>query len=162
MDGASVNGGNAATPRDDSNLEGVDCGSRGGGDGSGGGAATATMMMMAEMQDSASNKVQPASAENADAQEVNGDLKGATRKSSDMQSPRRKLKKYKPNSAGEGDSAEALGIRDRKRKFSDAFDDASSEDSGEFNGFDSQGLDLQPGSHVLSKLIGSTRYSALV
>jgi len=145
MDGASMNGGNAETSHENSNLEGVD-----------GGAA----ILMAETQDSSSNKMQPTSGDNADAQEVNGDLKGTIRKS-DMPSPRRKLKKYKSNSAGiiESDSMETLVIRERKRKLSDAFDDASSEDStGEFNGFDSQGLELQPGSDVLSKLIGSIRY----
>ncbi|XP_026827510.1 uncharacterized protein LOC105280084 isoform X2 [Ooceraea biroi] len=136
MDGANVNGGNAGAPREDPNLEGVD---RAG----------------VETQDASNKMLQPTSGENADAQEVNGDLKGATRKS-DMPSPRRKLKRFKPNSAGgqlEADATETLGAR--KRKFSEAFDDASSEDSGEFTGFDRQRLELQPGSHVLSKLIGN-------
>jgi len=140
-----MNGGNAETSRENSNLEGVD-----------GGAA----ILMAETQDSSSNKMQPTSGDNVDAQEVNGDLKGITRKS-DMPSPRRKLKKFKSNSAGitESDSMETLVIRERKRKFSDAFDDASSEDSAiEFNGFDSQGLELQSGNHVLNTFIGSICY----
>lgn len=135
MDGANVNGGNAEESREDSNLES-------GGDG---GGVTAVLM-----EDSLSNKTA------ADAQEVNGDLKSSSKKH-DAPFPRRKMRKLKANSTStvESDATEQLGTRGRKRKFSELED--SSEDS-EFNGFDSKGLELQPGSHVLKKLIGSIRY----
>lgn len=136
MDGANVNGGNAEESREDSNLES-------GGDG---GGVTAVLM-----EDSLSNKTTA-----ADAQEVNGDLKSSSKKH-DAPFPRRKMRKLKANSTStvESDATEPLGTRGRKRKFSELED--SSEDS-EFNGFDSKGLELQPGSHVLKKLIGSIRY----
>ncbi|KMQ93271.1 f-box lrr-repeat protein 7 [Lasius niger] len=131
MDGANVNGGNAEESREDSNLE------SGGGDG---GGVTAVLM-----EDSLSKTTA------ADAQEVNGDLKSSSKKH-DAPFPRRKMRKLKANSTStvESDATEPLGTRGRKRKFSELED--SSEDS-EFNGFDSKGLELQPGSHVLKKLI---------
>lgn len=138
MDGANVNGGNAEESREDSNLES-------GGDGVG---VTAGLL-----EDSPSSKTTVQG--NADAQEVNGDLKGSSKKH-DAPFSRRKMRKLKVNSTStvEGDAAEPLATRGRKRKFSEL--DDSSEDS-EFNGFDSKGLELQPGSHVLKKLIGRIR-----
>ncbi|EFN74524.1 F-box/LRR-repeat protein 7 [Camponotus floridanus] len=130
MDGANLNGGNAEISREDSNLE------------SGDGGVTVPM------EDSSSKT---AAGGNADPQEVNGDLKGSAKKHAPF--PRRKMKKLKANSTStaESDAPEPLGTRGRKRKFSE-LDDGSSEDS-EFNGFDSKGIELQPGSHVLKKLI---------
>ncbi|KAL0120166.1 hypothetical protein PUN28_008074 [Cardiocondyla obscurior] len=140
MDGASINGGNAAASREDSNLE------SGGGDGGGEGDA---VMIVTETQNT-SDKAQVTAAGNTDTQEINGELKGFPRKYGT--SPRRRMRKFKANSM-ESDAADAPGTRGRKRKFSD-YEDASSEESEEFNGFDSQGLELQqPGSHVLNKLI---------
>ncbi|XP_070166906.1 titin homolog [Polyergus mexicanus] len=134
MDGANVNGGNAEVSREDSNLESGD-----GGD---------TTM---PMEDSPSSKAVADDADN-NAQEVNGDLKGSPKKHGSP-FPRRKMKKFKANSTStiESDATEPLATRGRKRKFSE-LEDVSSEDS-EFNGFDSKGLELQPGSHVLKKLI---------
>jgi len=141
MDGANVNGGNAAVPREDPNLES-------GGSGDGGGAAA-----VAETQDSG-DKAQLTAGGNADAQEVNGELRSTPRKHGTTL-PRRRLRKFKANFAGvmEIDTAEAPGTRGRKHKLSE-HEEPSSEESEEFNGFESQGLDLQPGSHVLDKLIG--------
>lgn len=146
MDGANVNGGNAAVPREDPNLES--------GDGGAGGDGGAAVVPMAETQDS-SDKTQSAAGGNADAQEVNGELRGSPRKYS-AQLPRRKMRKFKANST-ESDAGETPGTRGRKRKLSE-YEDASSEDSEEFNGFDSQGVELQPGSNVLKKLIGRICY----
>lgn len=141
MDGASVNGGNAEAPREDLNLDG------------GGDAAEST-----EPQDPVGKTAAPIADDNVDAQEVNGDLKSPAKKPGAL-SPRRKSRKFKANSTGarEGDT-EMLGTRGRKRKRSDADDGLSSEDSAEFNGFDSQGPnETQPGSHILKKLIGNMR-----
>lgn len=152
MDGANVNGGNAAVPREVSNLES-------GGDG--GGGASAAVVPMVETPDS-SDKAQLTAGGNADAQEINGELRGSPRKRGPGASiPRKKMRKFKANSTGamEIDAAEAPGTRGRKRKLSE-YEDASSEDS-EFNGFDSHGLELQPGSHVLNKLIGKIRCDTL-
>jgi len=154
MDGANVNGGNAAIPREDPNLES----SGGGGSDGGADGDDATVVPMTETRDS-SDKVQlTTGGGNADAQEVNGELRGSPRKYS-APLPRRRMRKFKANSTGtmEIDAAETPGTRQRKRKLSAEYDDASSEDSEEFNGFDSQGLELQPGSHVLKKLIGRIR-----
>lgn len=133
-----MNGGNAAVPREDPNLESS---------GDGGGAAA-----VVEAQDSG-DKAQLMAGGNADAQEVNGELRSTPRKHGTL--PRRRLRKFKANFAGtmEIDAAEAPATRGRKHKLSE-HEEASSEESEEFNGFESQGLDLQPGSHVLDKLIG--------
>lgn len=136
MDGANLNGGNAEVSREDSNLE------------SGDGGVTAVTV---PMEDTLSNKT---TAGNADTQEVNGDLKSSPKKHGPP-FPRRRMKKLKANSI-ESDATEPLGTRGRKRKFSE-LEDGSSEDS-EFNGFDSKGVELQPGSHVLKKLIGNILY----
>ncbi|XP_011881768.1 PREDICTED: uncharacterized protein LOC105569705 isoform X2 [Vollenhovia emeryi] len=143
MDGANVNGGNAAVPREDPNLE----------SGGGGGAASGAAVVPMDTQDSSEKAQLLAATGNADAQEVNGELRGSPRKHG-TPLPRRRIRKFKANSTGamESDTAEAPGTRGRKRKFSE-YEDASSEDSEEFNGFDPQGLELQPGSHVLNKLI---------
>ncbi|XP_025990506.1 uncharacterized protein LOC105195806 isoform X2 [Solenopsis invicta] len=149
MDGANVNGGNAAVPCEDPNLA-----SGGGGAGSGG-DTSATAVPKAETQDSSGKAT--AGAGNTDAQEVNGEVRGNTRKHATPPS-RRRMKKFKANStsAAEGDATPvttAPGTRGgRKRKLSE-YEDASSEGSEEFNGFDAQGLELQPGSNVLKKLI---------
>lgn len=135
-----MNGGNAEAPREDSNLENSDA-----------------IVLTAETRDSLSNKTQSTADGNAEAQEVNGDVKGSSKKPGAV-SLRRKMRKSKANSTStvESDGTETLGVGSRKRKHSE-FDDASSEDS-EFNGFDSQVLELQPGSLVLKKLIGSICY----
>lgn len=139
MDGANVNGGNAEAPREDSNLENSDA-----------------TVLTAETRDSLSGKTQSTTDGSAEAQEVNGDVKGSSRKPGAV-SLRRKMRKSKANSTStvESDGAETLGVGSRKRKHSELDDD--SEDS-EFNGFDSQVLELQPGSLVLKKLIGSICY----
>lgn len=147
MDGANLNGGNAAVPRDDSNL------TSGGGVGSVGDVSGTAVVSMT--QDSSGKAT---AGGNADAQEVNGEVRVSSRKYT-APLPRRRMKKFKANSTGavEGDApATAPGTRGRKRKLSE-YEDASSEESEEFNGFDSQGLELQPGSHVLKKLIGRIR-----
>lgn len=140
-----MNGGNAAAPRENPNLESGDGGARSDG---------AAVVSMAETQDS-SDKTQSMAGGNADAQEVNGELRGPPRKYG-AQLSRRKMRKFKANSM-ESDAMEAPGTRGRKRKLSE-YEDASSEDSEEFNGFDSQGVELQPGSNVLKKLIGRICY----
>ncbi|XP_071564177.1 uncharacterized protein [Temnothorax nylanderi] len=151
MDGANVNGGNAAVPREDSNLE-SGSGGGGGGGGSASGDTGTSIVSVVETQNS-SDKAQVMAGGNADAQEVNGELRGTPRKHG-TSLPRRRLRKFKANSTGtmEIDTAEAPGTRGRKRKLSE-YEDGSSEGSEEFNGFDAQGLELQPGSHVLNKLI---------
>ncbi|XP_011635618.1 uncharacterized protein LOC105426197 isoform X1 [Pogonomyrmex barbatus] len=151
MDGPNVNGGNAAVPREDPNLESSG-GGDGGGDGSGSSAAPGidtTVSIVTVLDTSDKTTI----GGNGDTQEINGELKGSPRKHS-TPFPRRKMRKFKANSTGtmEVDSAETPGTKERKRKLSE-YEDASSEDSEEFNGFDAQGLELQPGSHVLKKLI---------
>ncbi|XP_012278875.1 uncharacterized protein LOC105698850 isoform X2 [Orussus abietinus] len=127
MDGADVNGGNAEVARDDPNLENVG------------------------VPDSQEESLDASSeSPKMDEQEVNGDLKGTIKKGSP--GVRRKLRKFKANSTStiESDKPKTRG---RKRKLSEP-DDASSEGSAEFNGFDAQGTeDLEPGNHVLKKLI---------
>lgn len=139
-----MNGGNAETPRDDSNLEisGTDA------------------TLLTESQNSAC-KTPPIVGGNADAQELNGDLKASSRKPG-APTTRRKLRKFKTNSTGTVEiDMEIHGTRGRKRKLSE-LDGASSEDSMEFTGFDLQGIgEIQPASHVLKKLIG-TYYSWLL
>ncbi|XP_011689685.1 PREDICTED: uncharacterized protein LOC105451120 isoform X2 [Wasmannia auropunctata] len=105
---------------------------------------------MAEMTQDSGDKA----GGNGDAQEINGELRGSPRKHS-APHPRRRMRKFKANSTGamEVDAVEtAPGTRGRKRKLSE-FEDASSEEFEEFNGFAAQGLELQPGSNVLKKLI---------
>ncbi|XP_076662681.1 uncharacterized protein LOC143365954 isoform X2 [Andrena cerasifolii] len=126
MDGASVNGGNADEARENPNLE------------------TPSMPDLQETQIKVDTVVK------MEGQEVNGDIKGPSKKST-TPGVRRKLRKFKANSTStiETDSS----TKGRKRKLSEP-DDASSEESTEFNGFDVQGAnDLEPGSHVLKKLI---------
>lgn len=127
MDGASVNGGNADEARENPNLE------------------TPSMPDLQETQ------IKVEAAVKMEGQEVNGDIKGPS-KNSTAPGVRRKLRKFKANSTStiESDSS----TKGRKRKLSEP-DDVSSEESTEFNGFDVQGTnDLEPGSHVLKKLIG--------
>ncbi|KAK2588674.1 hypothetical protein KPH14_001573 [Odynerus spinipes] len=129
MDGTNVNGGNAKVARNVSNLDGVS---------------------MPDLQES-ENKTSTATAD-MDGQEVNGDLKGVTKKTAST-AVKTKLRKFKANSTSSIENDANLSTRGRKRKLSEP-DDASSEESTEFNGFDSQGVnDLDTGSHVLKKLI---------
>ena len=126
MDGASVNGGNADEARENPNLE------------------TPSMPDLQETQMKVETAVK------MEGQEVNGDIKGPSKKST-TPGVRRKLRKFKANSTStiESDSS----TKGRKRKLSEP-DDVSSEESTEFNGFDVQGAnDLEPGSDVLKKLI---------
>ncbi|XP_018346112.1 PREDICTED: uncharacterized protein LOC108750824 [Trachymyrmex septentrionalis] len=142
MDGANVNGGNAEVPREDPNLAGD-------GDGSVGvDSATETP----DRPDS-SDKTQSTAGGNGDAQELNGEVGNSLKKRS-MLLPRKRMKRSKADStdAMESNAAKTPGTRGRKRKLAD-LETVSSEDSEEFNGFDFQGLESQPGSHVLKKLI---------
>ncbi|XP_076172948.1 uncharacterized protein LOC143149451 isoform X2 [Ptiloglossa arizonensis] len=127
MDGANVNGGNADEARENPNLE------------------TGSMPELQETQDNVETTTK------MDGQEVNGDIKGSSKKSTTASS--RKLHKFKANSTSIIESDTTLDIKGRKRKLSE-IDDASSEESMEFNGFDIQGAnELEPGRHVLRKLI---------
>lgn len=144
-----MNGGNAEVAREDSNLE--------------------TVCAM----DSQEELSQPTDAINVredvlglakgikmDDQEVNGDLKGS-RKKGDTPMVRRKLRKFKANSTSTIESDVKPEIRERKRKLSEP-DALSSEESTEFNGFDAQGSEnLEPGSHVLKKLIAEAESAEL-
>ncbi|XP_018392974.1 PREDICTED: uncharacterized protein LOC108772026 isoform X2 [Cyphomyrmex costatus] len=144
MDGANVNGGNAEVPREDPNLEG----------GSDGGAGVNSATETPD-QPNSSNKAHPTAGGTGDTQEVNGEVR-ATSKNHGMLLPRiRALRRLKANStdAVPSNAPKPPGTRGRKRKLIE-LEDVSSEDSEGFNGFDSQGLELQPaGSHVLKKLI---------
>ncbi|KAG7197587.1 hypothetical protein KM043_006053 [Ampulex compressa] len=129
MDDANVNGGNADVARENPNLELV------------------AMPDLQEVEEKAASTT-----EKMDGQEVNGDLKGLG-KNSPTPPVRRKLRKFKANSTSTIETDAVLGQRGRKRKLSEP-DDMSSEESMEFNGFDVQGAnELEPGSHVLKKLI---------
>ncbi|XP_076638788.1 uncharacterized protein LOC143350607 isoform X1 [Colletes latitarsis] len=128
MDGANVNGGNADEARENPNLE------------------SGSMPELQEAQETVETTIQ------MDGQEVNGDIKGPSKKSP-TPIVRRKLRKFKANSTSTIESDTTLDTKGRKRKLSEP-DDVSSEDSMEFNGFDAQGAnDFEPGSHVLRKLI---------
>ncbi|KAL2725322.1 nucleolar protein dao-5 isoform X1 [Vespula squamosa] len=137
MDGTNVNGGNAKVARDVSNLNSVS---------------------MPDLQES-ENKTAVAdtvadTATDMDGQEVNGDLKGSSKKTPST-AVKTKLRKFKANSTSsiENDVSLSTTRGGRKRKLSEP-DDASSEESTEFNGFDLQGIDeFDTGSHVLKKLI---------
>ncbi|XP_020299723.1 uncharacterized protein LOC109863693 isoform X2 [Pseudomyrmex gracilis] len=136
MDGANVNGGNTRIVSEDPNLESAD-----GGD--------SAVQSMPETQNSPlSGKTQSTAGGNADTQGINGDLK-ATSKKPGTQSLRRRTRK----SITDGNVMESVVTRTRKRRHSN-LNYASSDDSEEeFNGFEMHGLDSQPGSHVLKKLI---------
>ncbi|CAK9801388.1 F-box/LRR-repeat protein 7 [Anthophora quadrimaculata] len=128
MDRASLNGGNADRARENPNLE------------------TGSMPDLQETQD----KVETAT--KMDGQEVNGDMKGSSKKGM-APNARRKLCKFKVNSTSTIESDTILNTKGRKRKLPEP-DDLSSEESMEFNGFDLQGdNEMEPGSHVLKKLI---------
>nr|XP_050869526.1 uncharacterized protein LOC127072819 isoform X1 [Vespula vulgaris] len=137
MDGTNVNGGNAKVARDVSNLNSVS---------------------MPDLQES-ENKTAVAetvadTATDMDGQEVNGDLKGSSKKTPST-AVKTKLRKFKANSTSsiENDVSLSTTRGGRKRKLSEP-DDVSSEESTEFNGFDLQGIDeFDTGSHVLKKLI---------
>lgn len=134
MDGANVNGGNADEARENPNLE------------------ADSMPDLQEAQD----KVETAT--KMDGQEVNGDIKGSSKKGTALLNVRRKLRKFKAMSTSTIESDTTLNTKGRKRKVSEP-DDLSSEESMGFNGFDVQGgNETEPGSHVLKKLIGIGDY----
>ncbi|XP_012149147.1 uncharacterized protein LOC100881143 isoform X2 [Megachile rotundata] len=130
MDGVNVNGGNANEARADPNLE------------------AESMPDLHEMQ----IKIEPTI--KVESQEVNGDIMGSARKGM-IPHIREELSKFKADSTSTTESDDTIfNTKGRKRKHSDT-DDVSSEESVEFNGFDIQGTnELQPGSHILKKLIG--------
>ncbi|XP_015438434.1 PREDICTED: uncharacterized protein LOC107193494 isoform X1 [Dufourea novaeangliae] len=126
MDGANVNGGNAEEARDNPNLE---------------------LIGMSEIEET---QVKVESIAIMDGQEVNGDVKGSSKRSP-TPVVRRKLRKFKANSTSTIESD--TSTKERKRKLSE-LDDVSSEESMEFNGFDAQWAnEMEPGSNVLRKLI---------
>ncbi|XP_043283732.1 uncharacterized protein [Venturia canescens] len=132
-----VNGGNAEVARDEPNLENVE-----------------TPMNETTNNDSLdgnnTNTLTSIKMEETPT-EVNGDVK--TTKKKLTPGAKRKLRKIKANSTGNSDTDVKPHTRGQKRKVSEP-DDLSSEDSAEFNGFDTKVLDsTEPGSHVLQKLI---------
>ncbi|KAF7413671.1 hypothetical protein HZH68_002160 [Vespula germanica] len=137
MDGTNMNGGNAKVARDVSNLNSVS---------------------MPDLQESENKTVVAENvadiATNMDGQEVNGDLKGSSKKTPST-TVKTKLRKFKANSTNsiENDISLSITRGGHKRKLSEP-DDTSSEESSEFNGFDLQGIDeFDTGSHALKKLI---------
>ncbi|XP_076281261.1 uncharacterized protein LOC143209475 isoform X3 [Lasioglossum baleicum] len=126
MDGANVNGGNGDEARENPNLE------------------------IAEMPDLQETQTKTDISIKMECQEVNGDVKGSSKKSP-TPIVRRKLRKFKANSTSTIESD--TSTKGRKRKLSET-DDVSSEESTEFNGFDTQAdNEMEPGSHILRKLI---------
>ncbi|XP_033331741.2 uncharacterized protein LOC117223527 isoform X1 [Megalopta genalis] len=126
MDGANVNGGNADEARETPNLE------------------------MTEIPELPEMQIKVEVTGKMECQEVNGDIK-ASPKTSPILVARRKLRKFKANSTSTPESD--TSTKGRKRKLSEP-DNVSSEESMEFNGFDTQGdNEMEPGSHVLRKLI---------
>ncbi|XP_015587032.1 uncharacterized protein LOC107263886 isoform X2 [Cephus cinctus] len=129
MEGADVNGGNVEVAREDPNLDILD---------------TPGLQEEVVSQKSDSGKM--------DEQEINGDVKIAIKRET-TPSARRKLRKFKANSTSTMETDSKPQTRGYKRKLSDP-DENSSEESTEFNGFDSQGIEhTDTGSHVLKKLI---------
>ncbi|XP_066583974.1 serine-rich adhesin for platelets isoform X2 [Prorops nasuta] len=131
MDAATdVNGGNANITRNETNLQ--------------------TGTGVPELPDSGTI---PNVTIKMEVQEINGDVKDSSKKPA---SPniRRKLRKFKANSTFTAESDSTPKTRERKRKLSE-YDDASSEESIEFIGFDNDAVDpLQiGGSQILRKLI---------
>lgn len=155
MDDTNVNGGNAEVPREDSNLNE----SIGGGSGDSVVSPGDTPLTSIETQHSP-GKVSPVESSNADAQEVNGDLKSTFKKRPISPSSRKKQLKFKANSASTLDSDVEMGeTRLNKRKLTD-FDDGSSDDALGFSGFDHQVNEMR-GTDILKKLIGNILYCLL-
>ncbi|XP_017881306.1 uncharacterized protein LOC108625648 isoform X2 [Ceratina calcarata] len=126
MDGANVNGGNADEAGENPNLE------------------------ISSMPDPQGIQIKVDVAEEMDGQEVNGDIKGALKRGMSLYVNR--MHKLKVSFISIVDSNKLLFTKGLKRKHSEQ-DDLSSEESM-FNGFDLQGdTELQPGSHILKKLI---------
>ncbi|XP_054015202.1 uncharacterized protein LOC128896072 isoform X1 [Hylaeus anthracinus] len=126
MDDANVNGGNADEARENPNLE------------------TGSMPELQETQDNVETTAK------IDGQEVNGDIKGSSKKSPIV---RRKMRKFKANSTSTIESDTPLDTKGRKRKLSEP-DDASSDESMEVYGFDVQeAKNVQLRIHILRKLI---------
>lgn len=130
-----MNGGNAEVARDEPNLE------------------TRNDETMPESQretiddDTTSNVVKM-----EEGSEVNGDVKSPKKKGTPVF--RRKLRKFKVNSTSNAETDAKPHTRGQKRKVSEP-DDVSSEDSTEFNGFDTQVMEtVETGTQVLQKLIG--------
>lgn len=156
MDGTNVNGGNAEVSREDSNLNE----SIGGSSGDSVVLPGDTPVTPVETQHSA-GKASPTEAGSADTQEVNGDFKSSFKKRPTTPSSRKKQLKFKANSASTFESdAEMTETRVNKRKFTD-LDEASSDDSLGFSGFDLQVLSEMRGSSILKKLIGNILYYRL-
>ncbi|XP_014599201.1 PREDICTED: muscle M-line assembly protein unc-89 isoform X5 [Polistes canadensis] len=168
MDSTNANGGNAKVARDDSNLDSITSmpelqeseNKTTLGDAV---ADTVVDTAIDTATDTAIDTVAGTVPDNAadtvmdvdmDGQEVNGDLKGSVKKNP-ATTVKTKLRKFKANSTSsiENDINLSITREGRKRKLSEP-DDASSEESIGFNGFDLQGADeLDTGSHVLRKLI---------
>lgn len=152
MDDTNVNGGNAEVPREDSNLNvSIDGGS--GGDGVVLPSDT-TPTIPVEAQHP-SGKESPSEGGNAEAQEVNGDLKSTFKKRPVSPSSRKKQLKFKANFASTLESDVEMGeTRLNKRKLTEV-DDGSSDDSLGFSGFDLQVISEMRSSNILKKLIGN-------
>ena len=127
-----MNGGNAEVAREESNLENV--------------------VEMPELKDDIIDNTTTL-AKTEESSEVNGDIKSPKKKGTPVF--RRKLRKFKANSTSDADTDAKPLTRGQKRKPSDP-DEISSEDSAEFNGFDSQVIgNTTTGTQVLQKLIGN-------
>lgn len=137
-----VNGGNAEVARDEPNLENVE-------------TPTNETTSNESPDGNNTNTLTSVKMEESQPTEVNGDVKTIKKKMTP--GAKRKLRKIKANSPGNSDIDAKPHTRGQKRKISEP-DDLSSEDSAEFNGFDTKVTEnVEPGSHVLQKLIGESK-----
>ena len=131
MDGANVNGGNADGAREEPNLD------------------------AASMPNVQASQVKVESATQMDGQDVNGDIKSSLKKGMEL-NVKRKQFDADSNSIVESDTI--LNTKGCKRKLSE-LDDLNSEESMEFNGFDTRDYnEVEQASHILKKLIGIGNY----
>ena len=129
MDSADINGGNAEVACESSNLETVE-----------------------QPEKQPEDPEEPMEGVLEVEQEINGDLQDASKSSSSP--PRRNLRKSKANSTSTIESDAKPKMKGRKRKLSGP--DISSEESTDFNGFDSHCFNSsEAGNLVLQKLIGN-------
>ncbi|XP_043509426.1 uncharacterized protein LOC122528414 isoform X3 [Frieseomelitta varia] len=126
MDGANVNGGNADGAREEPNLD------------------------AASMPNVQASQTKVESATQMDGQDVNGDIKSSLKKGMEV-NVKRKQFDADSNSIVESDTM--LNTKGCKRKLSE-LDDLNSEESMEFNGFDTRDYnEVEQASHILKKLI---------
>ena len=135
MDGANMNGGNADGAREEPNLD------------------------AASMPNVQASQTKVELATQMDGQDVNGDIKSSLKKGMEV-NVKRKQFDADSNSIVESDTM--LNTKGCKRKLSE-LDDLNSEESMEFNGFDTRDYnEVEQASHILKKLIGIGNYNVQV